>query len=105
MNRAREFKGKLHEVLMVGADSDAIATVTTNPGFILRKDHNVHGTWLRLFFRTLNIQKDIMRDSVRKELDFNTCFRLGRLLSSFTCMNTEAIRVIPESCFAWQPGS
>ena len=35
----------------MGADSDGIATATTKPGFILRKDHDVYGTWLRLFFQ------------------------------------------------------
>lgn len=51
MNRAKEFTGKWHEGCVVGADSDGIAIVTTKPGFILRKDHNVYGTWLRLFFQ------------------------------------------------------
>lgn len=33
------------------ADADGIATATEKPGFILRKDRNVYGTWLRLFFQ------------------------------------------------------
>jgi len=45
-----------------------------------------------------------VRDSVRIELELNTYLGLGRLLTSFTHMDTGAIRVVPEFCFAWGPG-
>lgn len=45
-----------------------------------------------------------MRHSVRMELEPNTYLGLGTLLSSFMHMDTGAIRVVPESCFAWRPG-
>lgn len=61
-----------------------------------------HG--LGYFFRSLNIQRDMMRDNVRMELELNTYLGFGRLLSSFTHMDTGALRVVPESCFAWRPG-
>lgn len=61
-----------------------------------------HG--LGYFFRALNIQRDMMTDSVRMELELNTYLGLGRLLSSFSHMDTGAIRDVPESCFAWRPG-
>lgn len=50
VNKAKEFKGKWCEGCVVGDDSDGIAIATTKPGFMLRKDNNVYGTWLRLFF-------------------------------------------------------
>lgn len=50
------------------------------------------------------MQRERMRDIVRMELVLNTYLRLEGYLSGFMHLDSGAILIEPEPCFAWRPG-